>query len=306
MAWRGVHICNPAGLSLRQSQLVVSQDGEEITFPFEDIAYVILDTRQTTITGSAFAAILNAGIVILQSDEKHIPCGIAFPFQAHWKQGETAHLQTSLTQPFKKRAWQAIVRQKIHNQSAVLSILKTEKAETEAAALKAMVAQVKSGDPSNVEARAARAYWGALFKDFRRNDFDDRRNAALNYGYAVVRACLARSLAASGLIPVFGLHHASVTNAFNLADDLIEPFRPFVDYMVLKLLGDESPSDQELTKEDRQTMARAPFETVMLDGESISLLLATERTAQKLIFAIRAGDPGLLSIPEFTAGQRLL
>lgn len=306
MAWRGVHICNPAGLSLRQSQLVVSQDGEEVTFPIEDIAYVILDTRQTTITGSVFAAILNAGIAILQSDEKHIPCGIAFPFQAYWKQGETAHLQTSLTQPFKKRAWQAIVRQKVRNQAAVLSILKTEQAETEAAALKAMVAQVKSGDPNNVEARAARAYWGALFKDFRRADFDDRRNAALNYGYAVVRACLARSLSASGLIPAFGLHHASVTNAFNLADDLIEPFRPFVDYMALKLLGNEPPPDQELTKEDRQAMAQAPFETVMLDGESVSLLLATERTAQKLTAAMRAGDPSILSMPEFTVGQRLL
>ncbi|WP_425410753.1 type II CRISPR-associated endonuclease Cas1 [Hyphococcus sp.] len=301
-----MHICNPAGLSLRQSQLVVSQDGEEVTFLIEDIAYLILDTRQTTITGSVFAAILNAGIAILQSDEKHIPCGIAFPFQAHWKQGETAHLQTSLTQPFKKRAWQAIVRQKVRNQAAVLSILKTEKAETEAAALKAMVAQVKSGDPSNVEARAARAYWGALFKDFRRADFGDRRNAALNYGYAVVRACLARSLSASGLIPAFGLHHASVTNAFNLADDLIEPFRPFVDYMTLKLLGNEPPPDQELTKEDRQAMAQVPFETVMLDGESLSLLLATERTAQKLTTAMRAGDPSILSMPEFTVGQRLL
>ncbi|MEZ5896380.1 MAG: type II CRISPR-associated endonuclease Cas1 [Parvularculaceae bacterium] len=301
-----MHICNPAGLSLRQNQLIVSQDGEEVTFPIEDIAYVILDTRQTTITGSVFAAILNAGISILQSDEKHIPCGIAFPFQAHWKQGETAHLQTSLTQPFKKRAWQAIVRQKVRNQAAVLSILKTEKAGTEAAALKAMVAQVKSGDPNNVEARAARAYWGALFKDFRRADFDDRRNAALNYGYAVVRACLARSLSASGLIPAFGLHHASVTNAFNLADDLIEPFRPFVDYMALKKLGNEPPPDEELTKEDRQAMAQAPFEPVMLDGESISLLLATERTAQKLTTAMRAGDPSILSMPEFSVGQRLL
>ena len=306
MAWRGVHICNPAGLSLRQSQLVVSQGGEEVTFPIEDIAYVILDTRQTTITGSVFAALLNAGIAIFQSDEKHIPCGIALPFQAHWKQGEIAHLQAALTQPFKKRAWQAIVRQKIRNQSAVLSILNTENAEKEAAALKAMVVQVKSGDPGNVEARAARAYWGALFEDFRRNDFDDRRNAALNYGYAVVRACLARSLSASGLIPAFGLHHSSVTNAFNLADDMIEPFRPFVDYMVMKLLGNEAQSDQELSKEHRQAMAQAPFETVVFDGESISILLATERTAQKLTSAMRTGDPGMLSTPEFAVGQRLL
>lgn len=306
MAWRGVHICNPAGLTLRQGQLVVDQDGDEVTIPLEDIAYLILDTRQTTITGSLFAALLKAGVAVLQSDEKHIPCGIAFPFQAYWRQGETAHLQTTLSQPFKKRAWQSIVRQKIRNQAAVLATLKTSKAAQQSAALKSMAVQIKSGDPDNVEARAARAYWSAIFKDFRRANFDDRRNSALNYGYAVVRACLARSLSAAGLIPAFGLHHASVTNAFNLADDLIEPFRPFVDYMVLKLLGSEVSSEQELTKKDRQAMAQAPFEPVMLDRESISLLLATERAAQSLTFAMRESDPAKVLLPEFTLDQRLL
>ena len=306
MAWRGVHICNPAGLTLQQGQLVVDQEGDKVTFPIEDIAYIILDTRQTTITGSLFAALMKAGIAILQSDEKHIPCGIAFPFQAHWRQGETAHLQTSLSQPFKKRAWQSIVRQKIRNQAVVLSILDTQKARTEASALLAMAMKVRSGDPDNVEARAARAYWGTLFENFRRTDSNDRRNGALNYGYAVVRACLARSLSASGLIPAFGLHHASVTNAFNLADDLIEPFRPFVDHLVLKRFGTRTLEDQELTREDRQAISHTPVETVMFDGESISLLLATERAAQKLISAMRTSDPSVLVLPEFTLDQRLL
>ena len=306
MAWRGVHICNPAGLTLQQGQLFVDQDGDIITIPIEDIAYIILDTRQTTITGSLFAALMKAGIVILQSDEKHVPCGIALPFQAHWRQGETAHLQTALSQPFKKRAWQSIIRQKVLNQAAVLSTLKTRKATTETRALMAMIPQIKSGDPDNLEARAARAYWGALFQDFRRTDIDDQRNSALNYGYAVIRACLARSLSASGLIPAFGLHHASVTNAFNLADDLIEPFRPIVDYMVLKRLSTAASPDQKLTKEDRQALARAPFESVMFDGESISLLLATERAAQKLTSAMRAGEPSMLSLPEFTLDPPLL
>ena len=306
MAWRGVHICNPAGLTLQQGQLFVDQEGDIVTIPIEDIAYIILDTRQTTITGSLFAALMKAGIVILQSDEKHVPCGIAFPFQAHWRQGETAHLQTALSQPFKKRAWQSIVRQKVRNQAAVLSILKTRKATTEARALMTMIPQIKSGDPDNLEARAARVYWGALFQDFRRADIDDQRNSALNYGYAVIRACLARSLSASGLIPAFGLHHASVTNAFNLADDLIEPFRPFVDNMVLKRLSTTASPDQKLTKEDWQALARAPFESVMFDGESISLLLATERAAQKLTSAMRAGEPSMLSLPEFILDPPLL
>lgn len=299
MAWRGVHICNPARLTLWQGQLAIDQDGEKVTFPIEDIAYIILDTLQTTITGSLFSALMKAGIAIFQSDEKHIPCGIALPFQAHWRQGETAHIQATLSQPFKKRTWQSIIRQKICNQAAVLSFLKTRKAAAEAAALIAMSAQVKSGDPGNVEARAARAYWKVLFEDFRRTDGDDRRNGALNYGYAVIRACLARSLSASGLIPAFGLHHASVTNAFNLADDLIEPFRPFIDYMVAKRLCAAAFADRRLTKEDRQVLALAPFESVMFEGESISLLLATERTAQKLALAMRSGDSSLLSLPGF-------
>lgn len=306
MAWRGVHICNPAGLSLRQSQLVVEQNGDEVVMPIEDIAYLILDTRQTTFTGSLLAAMLKEGIAILQSDEKHIPCGIAFPFHAHWKQGGIAHLQAAQTLPFKKRAWQTIIKRKILNQAAVLSVVKSDKAHSQCAALTAMAGKVKSGDPDNTEARAARAYWGALFKDFRRANFDDRRNAALNYGYAVIRACLARSIAAAGLIPAFGLHHDSVTNAFNLADDLIEPFRPFVDYMVLKWVGIGIPTDQDLTREDRQAMAQAPFETALFNDETINLLLAAERTAHSLIAAMRAKDASLLALPEFTLNQALI
>ncbi len=169
-----------------------------------------------------------------------------------------------------------------------------------------MATRVKSGDPDNVEARAARAYWGALFNDFKRADFDDRQNAALNYGYAVVRACLARSLSAVGLIPAFGLHHVSVTNAFNLADDLIEPFRPFVDYMVLKRFGSAPVSDEEMTREDRQIMAQAPFEEVVYETETTNLLVASERVAQKLVLAMRSGDSSLLPLPELRTSRRLL
>ncbi len=306
MAWRGVHICNAAGLSLHRNQLVVAQEKAEATFPLEDIAYVILDTPQTTITGALLAAMMNAGIAVVQSDAKHIPCGVAFPFHAHWRQGETAHLQTGLTQPFKKRAWQTIVRRKLANQATVLETTRTDTAARESKAIRAMVAQVRSGDPDNVEARAARAYWGALFTNFRRGDDGDQRNAALNYGYAVVRACLARSLAASGLIPAFGLHHASVTNAFNLADDLIEPFRPFVDYLVLKTMGTAGIAEGALTKEDRQAMAQVPFESVLLGGENMNLLVATERVGQSLAAAMRAGETGGLMLPEFAAVAPLL
>lgn len=306
MAWRGVHICNAAGLTLRQGQLVVAQESGEITFPLEDIAYIILDTPQITITSSLLAAMLKAGIAVVQSDEKHIPCGVAFSFHAHWRQGEIAHSQVSVTEPFKKRAWQAIVRQKIHNQAAVLDASRSIETEGAAKALLAMVPRVRSGDLDNTEARAARAYWSALFRNFRRADQDDWRNSALNYGYAVVRACLARSLSAYGFIPALGLHHRSVTNPFNLADDLIEPFRPFVDFLVLKTVGRDNQLGEKLTKEARQAMAQAPFEPVMLGGESMSLLLATERVAQNLATAVREGDLTRFALPTFSLQERLL
>ena len=159
-----------------------------------------------------------------------------------------------------------------------------------------MAGRVGSGDPDNIEAQAARAYWSALFTKFTRANESDRRNALLNYGYAVVRAAIARACVASGLLPAFGLHHASKVNAFNLVDDVIEPFRPFVD-LCAHVRAMETEGDT-LTVDDRRHMANILNDTAMIGAERMTVLAATEATAMSLVRAIEHGSAALLLLPE--------
>jgi CRISPR-associated protein Cas1 len=278
MAWRGVHLTRPSRLSLADKQMVVAQDDGEVRLPIEDVAWVILDTQQVTITGTLLAACMEAGIVMISCDVKHTPCGLAIPFHTHFRQPAIAEAQIAMSKPLKKRLWQAIVRRKIENQAAVLSL----DGRNDATAMRKMARWVRSGDPDNIEAQAAHYYWPRLFQDFTRRDERDRRNKLLNYGYAIVRAAIRRALVASGFLPALGLNHASAGNAFNLADDLLEPFRPFVDRCVVRLAGAETAWHDEITIEDRRALAAVLLENTQLAGEQVSLLVASEKTAASL------------------------
>jgi len=294
MAWRGVHIGQAARIGLKNQQLVVAQADAETTIPIEDIAYLVLDTPQTTLTGAVLTALAEANVVVIQSDAKHHPAMMALPFHGHHKQAEIAHLQIETTLPFRKRAWQLIVKAKIDNQREHLVSLGRE-----TGVLPALITRVKSGDPDNLEAQAARAYWSRLFDNYRRNDDTDLRNAMLNYGYAIVRAGLARAITAAGLIPAFGLHHASVTNAFNLADDLIEPFRPSVDALAMFLSSAEGRTSAELSLDDRRALVSIMTAPVRMELETMTLLAATEQCAFSLVRAIREKNPDVLKLPTF-------
>jgi len=296
MAWRGVHISRPARLSYRDSQIVIGQDDGAVRLPLEDIAWLILDTKQVTVTGSLLSACADAGIAMIVPDARHHPSGVLLPFHAHHAQAHVAHQQIAMTAPLKKRLWQHIVRTKIDNQAIAL----TRSERGGASALRAMATHVKSGDPGNVEARAARFYWQNLFDDFRRGDDPDRRNALLNYGYAVLRAALARACVAHGLLPAFGLHHASKTNAFNLVDDLIEPFRPLVDTLVYKHATTMPPGD-DLTLDDRRAMAEVLLGALKMGKENVSALAASEMTAASLVRAMQMGDAAALVLPGLPA-----
>lgn len=295
MAWRGVHLTNPSRLSLADGQIVVSQDDGDVRLPLEDIAWIVLDTQQATLSAALLSACMNAGIVVVSTDATHTPNGLTLPFHRHFRQAEIARMQVGISVPLKKRLWQSVVRRKIENQAAVLDALDREGSEP----LRGMAKLVGSGDPANVEARAARHYWRHLFAKFRRDDPEDRRNMMLNYGYAVVRAGVARGLVSSGLLPAFGLMHASATNAFNLADDMVEPFRPFVDLLACERSDDGKTAGGDLTVEDRREMAGVLLRSAMLDSERITLLLATERAAAALVRAMEAGTPDLLELPAF-------
>jgi len=299
MAWRGLHISNPARLSLHSRQIVVDpeNDGETLTFPIEDIAWIILDTPQISVSGSLLSALAENGVAMIVPDAKHHPAGMLLSFHQHHAQAAVAHSQIAMSLPLKKRLWQKLVSAKIENQAAVLRSIGSDRA----AALSAMAARVGSGDPDNLEAQAARAYWQRLFEGFRRHD-EDRRNALLNYGYAVVRAALARACAASGLLPAFGIHHRSRTNPFNLVDDLIEPFRPVVDRMAR--LHAAAEERDELNIEDRRHMAGILIENVSIGDERMTVLAATEAVTQSLVRAIDGANAALLNTPALPLARR--
>lgn len=292
MAWRGLHISQATRLSLADNQVVATQDGSEIRLAIEDIAWMVLDTPQVTLSTALIAACMDAGIVIITTDRTHTPNGLILPFHRHHRQAEIVALQVGLSQPSKKRLWQALVRGKIDNQAANL-----EACDQDARPLRAMADLVGSGDPDNVEARAARVYWPRLFVDFVRDDDTDKRNALLNYGYAIVRSAVARALVAMGLVPALGLFHASMSNAFNLADDLVEPFRPFVDQSVWRLTSKGTTAKGSTTVSERQQLASILTNTVSFGRETVSMLTATEKAAESLIRAMESGSPALLQIP---------
>lgn len=292
MAWRGLHLSQAARLSLADNQLVVRREDDEIRLALEDIAWIAIDTPQATLTTSLIAACMEAGIAILTTDSKHLPSGLLLPFHRHHRQAGVAALQLEAGLPLRKRLWQAMVVRKIENQAAALDRLGREGAST----LREMARLVGSGDPDNVEARAARHYWSRLWPEFVREDDGDARNGGLNYGYAVMRALVARGLVAAGLLPAIGVHHASAANAFNLADDLLEPFRPFVDVAVHGLNGG-APSREALSLEDRRALIAVPLASARLSDGTATLLVASERAAATLVDAFESGSPAVLDLP---------
>jgi CRISP-associated protein Cas1 len=292
MAWKGLHITKPGRLKLKDGQIVVEQEDGEARLPLEDIGWIILDEQRMTLTATLMAACAEHGIAILVSDARHMPVSITLPVSGHHLQAGVAARQLQWTSPFCKKSWQLLVKGKIRHQASTLEKHGRAHADT----LRAMAPRVLSGDPGNLEAQAARQYWSALFENFIRDDPSDLRNAMLNYGYAVLRAVLARSLVASGFLPCLGLNHASQSNAFNLADDLIEPFRPFVDDLVfVSSFGREKA--EPLTLEDRRALAGLPLQTVSLTCGDMTLLAASELCAFSLARASEAGDPALLMLP---------
>ena len=292
MAWRGVHITQPARLSLADGQIVVGRDDGEVRLPIEDVAWVVIDTPQVSLSTALISACMDAGLVLILTDRTHTPSGIILPFHRHHRQAEIASIQIAASVPLKKRLWQTMVQAKIGNQAAALTACGRD-----AAPLIAMARLVGSGDPDNTEARAARAYWPRLFADFIRDDDNDKRNALLNYGYAVVRSAVARALVAAGLLPAFGVNHASLTNPFNLADDLVEPFRPYVDRVVWKITDDGRTSKGATTVEERRVLASILTESTAFGRETVNLLVASELAADSLVRAMEQNSAALLQLP---------
>lgn len=286
--YRSLFITNPAGLRLKNNQLTVD-NGETFTFPVEDLRAVVIDEPAATLSARLISFLAESGVCLILCNEKHLPCAALTPTGAHCRLAKRLRTQTTQSLPKQKRLWQQIVVQKIKNQAACLAL--NHKAESEK--LTAIAAHVPSGDTTNREGYAAAVYFKALFgKDFTRDD-ETTVNAALNYGYAIFRAYLARAIAVYGLEPAVGIHHASQLNAFNLADDMIEPFRPAVDLYVAQ----HWKSWDRFGTVQRAELVRLLNCVTTVDGAACTLAHAAEQAVQSLVAAFESGERLPLKLP---------
>jgi CRISPR-associated protein Cas1 len=298
LAWRTVLIQNAAKLTLARGQLHLTNTEGAYTLPLEDILVVILDSPQISLTSSLLAACQAQGIGVITCDETHMPNGVLLPFLRHSRQSRISLLQTGWSEAFRKRLWQKIIQGKIANQAACL----TDKIGAEAATrLMALVDKVASGDPANIEAQAARTYWAKLFGPTFRRHAPDAINSALNYGYAVLRATVARAQVAYGLLPCFGLHHRGELNAFNLTDDVMELVRPSIDAHVFNLIrsGVIDPADDKLGPLQRQQLATLGALQARYAGQTFNLTAIADKLAANLVAAIEAKSTALFLIPDY-------
>ena len=280
MLRKTIEIATPGTrLSVAHRQLVIERpEMPRATIPIEDLGVLVVDEPRATYTQSVFIECLAAGATVIVSGRDHVPAGIMLPMEGHHAATERHWAQVEASAPLRKRLWQALVAAKLRQQARALREFGSDDA-----GLTALAARVRSGDPDNFEAQGAQRYWPKLFgKDFRRDRAADGINALLNYGYAIVRAACARSIVASGLIPSLGVWHRNRSNPFCLADDLLEPWRPIVDWRVRSLVmsGEASPG-----LDDRPTRAAllAIFnETILVGGRRWPLLLGIERSAASL------------------------
>lgn len=296
MAWRGIHLSRSAYLSVEHRALKLDfrdDEGGQFRISLEDLAYLIIDSAEVSLSSTLLAQLSENAVLVVGVNDRHLPVWTSLPWTEFYRHGAVIPLQLEATAPLRKQLWGHIVSRKIWAQADCLALHGRDGGEP----LRAMVPHIRSGDPDNVEARAARHYWQRLFagREFRRHD-DDLPNAMLNYGYAILRAAIARQLCAVGFIPQIGLHHQSQTNAYNLADDLIEPYRPLVDRMVVDTLAEAEFSAPFTTAHRRQLVAIMES-MVEIDGELYGMLAAVELTVASLKSALSAREARRLVFP---------
>lgn len=300
---------NSTYLSLKNGQLVIrlpevekndtltatfKQEAER-TIPIEDIGVMVLDHQQITFTQGLMEALLDNNCALITCDKSHLPVGLLLPLCGNTTQSERFRQQIDASLPLKKQLWQQTVQNKIRNQAAVLQ-------QQNSSIVKPMyswAADVKSGDSENMEARAAAYYWKNLFTDlpyFVRDRNGVSPNNLLNYGYAILRAIVARSLVASGLLPTLGIHHHNRYNAYCLADDIMEPYRPYVDELVIQYTRTHG-YPETLTTDIKKVLLGIPVIDVYIGGQKSPLMVATTQTTASLARCF-CGENRKISYPE--------
>lgn len=308
MIKKTLYFGNPTYLSLRDAQLVIKmpeiekndtlpdpyKKALERTIPIEDIGVVVLDNKRITITTGVMEALLDNNCAVITCDSKNMPTGMMLPLTGNTLQSERFRDQIDASLPLRKQLWQQTVKQKIANQENVLHLYTT----TNTNCMKVWVGEVKSGDVENMEARAAAYYWKNLFPDipdFVRGRDGEPPNNLLNYGYAILRAVIARALVGTGLLPTLGIHHHNRYNAYCLADDIMEPYRPYVDELVIQIMHEEDDYTV-LTRDIKAKLLQIPVLDVVIDGKRSPLMIAAGITTASL-YKCYSGERRLISYP---------
>lgn len=295
MIKRTLYFGNPAYLSLRNAQLVIKMPEVEKstkvadmlkqesvrTIPIEDIGVIVLDNKQITLTQGLIEALMDNNCALISCNARSMPSSLTLPLAGNTLQQERFTWQIEASLPLRKQLWQQTIRAKISNQACLLE----RHTPTETRCMQTWAAEVRSGDPDNLEGRAAAYYWKNIFHPhvpfFTRGREGEPPNSLLNYGYAILRAIIARALISSGLLSTLGIHHHNRYNAYCLADDIMEPYRPFVDELVLKIVQSDT-NYQELSKELKAQLLSIPTLEVSIEGKRSPLMVAATTTTASL------------------------
>lgn len=297
MIKRTLYFGSPSFLKTKDEQLVFQSEetGESKILPIEDIGVLILDHQQITITQALIAKLLANNVALITCDNSHHPTGLLLNLDGNTLQSAKFQAQTEASVPLKKQLWQQTISSKISNQAALLEIYRVPVKN-----MRNWASEVKSGDSDNHEAVAAVYYWKnifPIFPEFKRERFGESPNNLLNYGYAILRAIVARNLVGSGLLPTLGIFHRNQYNAYCLADDIMEPYRPFVDKLVLNIVN-LNGRFLELTPNMKKDLLGLPAMDVIINGEKSPLMVAIQKTTASLVKCFE-GKQRKIIYPEF-------
>jgi len=280
-------------LSVYRGFLVVkATDGDKKELgriPYDDICAVIANAHGLSYTNNVLIMLAEQGVPFVLCANNHNAIGMLWPIGGNFEMSKRIDAQINMKLPLKKRLWAELVKSKIAQQASVLTAI-----EVIDKPLSALLIKVRSGDPDNIEAQAARRYWTLLFgKDFRRNRNTDGTNALLNYGYTILRATIARAVIAAGLHPSIGLHHSNASNPMRLVDDLIEPFRPYVDYQVYQLV---KSGVHNINPDSKRCMVRLMYEDLMMESGRTPITVCAQKLAVSLA-QVMMGEREKLDLP---------
>ena len=302
MIKRTLYFSKNAYLHTKDRQLIVRFSGDDqrlpASIPIEDIGVVVLDGAGITLSQTLLSRLLDNNVAVIVCNERHMPQGLLLNLEGNTLQQERFSMQIKVSVPLKKQLWQQTIKAKITNQRLVLEKIKQTKFQN----MQYWADSVRSGDSDNQEARAASFYWKTIFDTFQshfiRGRYEANPNNLLNYGYAILRAVTARALVASGLLPTLAIHHHNKYNAYALADDIMEPYRPYVDNLVYNIVATDNSGNFDLTPGIKAELLTIPAMDVVIDQERSPLMVAMQRTTAGLVHCF-SGESRRLLYPVF-------